>query len=132
MADRCQPGWARNLVALWLIAAVALVPLVHAGQAQAQPAQGQDMSANCCDDGCGDCDCCGVTDDAPCCPGEDEPANAPCDCPCCVKVVPAAPMISPPPSAGLFWSDAPSVLTVTCLACPDSVAVRVDIQPPIA
>jgi len=123
----------RRLAAMFLIAAVAALPLVHTGHARADTAS-QASADLCCVDPCGCCDTQPGGDDMPCAPGDEQaPCNddRPCDCPCCGKVVPVVSMITPLPVDAPFWGEQPALLPVRHDARPDSVAMRVDIQPPI-
>jgi hypothetical protein len=131
----------RLAVAL-LVAAVSMLPLLHAGPVHAQADGCGAVGQGCTVDVCGCCD--HAAEAQACCPSEGapatdqnstdpvRPADSPCDCTCCGTVMTVAPMAPPMVPPGLFWDQTPTALLIPHLACPDSVAVRVAIQPPIA
>ncbi len=131
----------RLAVAL-LVVAVSMLPLLHTGPVHAEAEGCGAVGQGCTVDVCGCCE--HAADGQSCCPSEHSPANdqespdqeppadSPCDCPCCGKVMTVAPMAPPATPAGLFWDQTPTTLLLPHLACPDSAAVRVAIQPPIA
>ncbi|XAL99669.1 hypothetical protein OT109_19080 [Phycisphaeraceae bacterium D3-23] len=125
-----------RLAAVFLIAAVAVLPLMHTGSAAA--ASQADSAADMCEvDLCGCCPGQALDAGSACCGDSDQPESPapcdgpPCDCPCCGKVLPAVSMISPLPALGLFWDPSPTPSWTPHIACPKSAAVCVDIQPPI-
>lgn len=133
MGKLCQPEAIKRAAAMFLIVAVAVLPLVHTGHANAQAAADA-ASDLCCVDPCGCCDTEPGSEQTPCSPDDEQaPCNddRPCDCPCCGKVVPVVSMISPFPADAPFWGEHPAVLAIRHDARPDNVAMRVDIQPPI-
>lgn len=146
MAKWCELVGLRRAGAALLVVAVAVLPLLHAMPSHALGGcgGGDAVAEGCCGDPCGVCasGCAG----AECSHGEamesspagdetpSEPApedDRPCDCPFCGKVVPVVSMISPVLAGTPFWGEVPTLLPIARDACPDSVAMRVDIQPPI-
>ncbi|MEM9415087.1 MAG: hypothetical protein AAGA29_06350 [Planctomycetota bacterium] len=136
MASYGQNLILKRAAATILFVAVAVLPLLHAGHADAS-APGYDQAEACCVG-----DCCGITQAGEVAPGccmdeSDQPGPAapcddrPCDCPCCGKVLPAISLLPPLPASGLFWDPSPTPSWTPHRACPKSAAVRVDIQPPI-
>ena len=145
MGMMCQLESLRRAGAVLLVVAVAVLPMLHATPTHASAGCGDDavVGSACCGDPCATCSDCEGT----CCPsgeaavgdtsdGEQpmDPASdddRPCDCPCCGKVVPVVTMISPTLADAPFLGELPTLVPIARDACPDSVAMRVDIQPPI-
>ncbi|MFI4859234.1 MAG: hypothetical protein ACIAXF_00995 [Phycisphaerales bacterium JB063] len=124
-------------MATFIALAVGVLPLMHTGQAMAGERAGT-VADLCTVDVCGCCPDTGADLDAGCCDDHSDPEapvpcdDAPCDCPCCGKVLPVVSMMSPFSPAGLFWDPSPTPSWTPHMTRPQSAALCVAIQPPIA